>query len=1048
MKLKTNLIILTTFFMLIIFSEFVIGQSEDIVESVEPASIEAGTQNQTFTITLKDLGTPPIPPSEVSPTSITLGSLEGQNINRNELVITTVINVPESETNGFKNLTITFPGPDNNSVSFVKSNAVEVVGGSDPDLVGGLEGEVTLFAPLGNKTTYLIDEDGNEVKTWESEYSPALSAYLLDDKTLLRTASLGQNGNSIFGSTGGAGGLVQQFDWDGNLIWEFEHNSDNYLLHHDIEYLPNGNILMIAWEYKSEQEAIDAGRDPSLLNEGELWPDKIIEVMPEGTNSGTIVWEWHVWDHLIQEYDSTKENYGIVSEHPEKINLNFTLNQANADWNHINAVDYNEELDQILLTVRSFSEVWIIDHNLTTEKAAGNAGDLLYRWGNPQTYDRGTSSDQKLFVPHDGQWIEPGHAGENDILVFNNGQGRSDGDYSSVDQFTPPLDGGSYLITSGNSFEPEALTWTYYSNPTSDFYANHISGAQRLSNGNTLICEGTEGRFFEVTSTGEIVWEYINPYIVSSPQGDNNTAFRAIRYNLDDPNDEDNPPVPEGLTYPIVDTGQDKFYDLSNEISAPSKGEDFYGQDAQFTGYQPSYTLSQDGLTVYDNVTGLTWTQSADLNRDNTIDVDDKLSFDEALTYHETLNSENFGGFSDWRLPSMKELYSLMNFNGTDPSGPNPTNLTPFIDTTYFDFAYGDESAGERLIDAQFWSTNAYVGKVFVNQSATFGLNLGDGRIKGYPTEGMVSKVNYLYFVRGNTSYGINNFIDNSDGTVTDSATGLMWMQDDYGNNSKTGPRSGISWKDALAWVEEKNDENYLGYNNWRLPNAKEMQSLVDYSRAPDATSSASIDPIFNITEITNEGGEIDYPWFWTGTTHARNDGLGTSAVYICFGRATGYMNNAWIDVHGAGCQRSDQKSEDLSSLTYVDDGYYFDQSPQGDATRSYNYVRLVRGAEITDPTNIENIGDNLPTEFKLNQNYPNPFNPSTQISVGIPESGNYTLRVYNTLGQEVAVLLNDQVNAGTHTFNFNASHLSSGFYFYAFSGNNFTETKKMLLLK
>jgi hypothetical protein len=178
-----------------------------------------------------------------------------------------------------------------------------------------------------------------------------------------------------------------------------------------------------------------------------------------------------------------------------------------------------------------------------------------------------------------------------------------------------------------------------------------------------------------------------------------------------------------------------------------------------------------------------------------------------------------------------------------------------------------------------------------------------------------------------------------------------MWSQNDSGNGASTGPRSGLTWEEALAWVQQKNDETYLGYNDWRLPNAKEMQSILDYSRALDATNSAAIDPVFNITQITNEAGQADYPWFWTSTTHVRSNGDGSAGVYICFGRALGYMNNAWMDVHGAGAQRSDEKGGGFSGYTYVSDGYYFDQSPQGDATRIYNYVRLVRDAETTIST-------------------------------------------------------------------------------------------------
>ena len=431
------------------------------------------------------------------------------------------------------------------------------------------------------------------------------------------------------------------------------------------------------------------------------------------------------------------------------------------------------------------------------------------------------------------------------------------------------------------------------------------------------------------TSTDLVTWTDI-PTAVTSTTLEASDTLRYYRLRL-----------PE---YSIVDTGQTVCYDNFDEIDSPSFGDPFYGQDAQIEGNQPSYTLSLDGETVYDNVTGLTWTQSADLHGDGVIDIDDKLTFPEAQSYPDVLNAESFGGFDDWRLPSMKELYSLMDFSGTDPSGPNPTNLTPFIDTDYFDFAYGDESAGERLIDSQFWSSNAYVGMVFVNQPAAFGLNLADGRIKGYPTSETVGKLNYVYFVRGNTSYGINDFVDNGDGTVTDLATCLMWTKNDFGDGVSMGPRSGMIWRDALAFAQQKNSENYLGHSDWRLPNAKEMQSILDYTRAPSVTSSAAIDPIFNVTQITNERGDVDYPWYWTGTTHVNSNGGAVSAAYICFGRAIGYMMDDWIDVHGAGAQRSDKKDGVFTGYSYISDGYYFSMAPQGDATRSYDYVRLVRG--------------------------------------------------------------------------------------------------------
>ncbi len=394
--------------------------------------------------------------------------------------------------------------------------------------------------------------------------------------------------------------------------------------------------------------------------------------------------------------------------------------------------------------------------------------------------------------------------------------------------------------------------------------------------------------------------------------------------------------------YAVVDTGQIACYDDIAEINCPTTDETFYGQDAQYSGNQPDYSDNGDG-TVTDNVTGLTWTQSPDLDGDGDIDVDDKLTFAEAQTYADTtLNAQNYGGYSDWRLPSMKELYSLMDFRGTDPipTSTDTSQLTPFIDTDYFDFGYGDTANGERIIDAQFWSSNTYVGTVFGNQTATFGLNLADGRIKGYPsgTDGPITKLNYVYFVRGNTDYGINDFTAGGDGTVTDNATGLMWSEDDSG--------VGMNWEDALAWVQQKNDENYLGHSDWRLPNAKELQSIVDYERSPDTTGSAAIDPIFSATQITNEAGEPDYPFYWSGTSHLRFDGTAETAVYVAFGRGLGSLDSVnVIDVHGAGCQRSDPKNGDPND--YPRWGF----GPQGDVQRVFNYVRLVRDEESVTAT-------------------------------------------------------------------------------------------------
>ncbi len=387
-------------------------------------------------------------------------------------------------------------------------------------------------------------------------------------------------------------------------------------------------------------------------------------------------------------------------------------------------------------------------------------------------------------------------------------------------------------------------------------------------------------------------------------------------------------------TYPVVDTGQERFFSATGEeIPAPDPGDPLYGQDARTTGNAASYTDGGNG-TVTDDVTGLVWSASPDLNGNGEIDADDKLSYEDALAAADELT---LAGFDDWRLPAIRELYSLIDFSGLDPVGPQAperSGLVPFIDTGHLAFAYGDESAGERAIDAQFATSTLYDATTMGGNETMFGVNFADGRIKGYPAGPLPgqqeAKRYYVYFVRGNPAYGENALVDNGDGTITDDATGLTWSQADSGE--------GMDWAAALAWIQELNAEGYLGHDDWRLPDAKELQSIVDYGRGPDATDSAAIDPHFECTPITNEAGQPDFGYYWTSTTHvAQGTPPGESAVYVAFGRAMGYWNGEWTDVHGAGAQRSDPKVGDPS---YWPTG----RGPQGDAIRIENLVRPVRG--------------------------------------------------------------------------------------------------------
>lgn len=401
------------------------------------------------------------------------------------------------------------------------------------------------------------------------------------------------------------------------------------------------------------------------------------------------------------------------------------------------------------------------------------------------------------------------------------------------------------------------------------------------------------------------------------------------------------------LTYPIVDTGQTVTYDESSAIGAPEEGEAFYGQDAQNDGLTPAYVDNGDG-TVTDLNTGLMWQQ----------DPGEKMTYAEAVA---GVDSFRLAGYDDWRLPSIKELFSLIDFSGTDPSGCQTEagcEAVPFIDTDFFDFQYGDTSAGERLIDSQWATSTIYQGLTMGGNETMFGVNFADGRIKGYPISDPRGgeKEFFVIYVRGNPDYGENDFVDNGDGTVTDEATGLMWQQDDSG--------SGMEWADALSYCEAL---DLGGYDDWTLPDVKQLQSIVDYTRSPSASGSAAIDPVFETSTITDEAGDTNWPFFWSSTTHASQQG-GNAAAYVAFGEALGWMQDSQggyelMNVHGAGAQRSDPKTGDAGA-------YPYGHGPQGDVIRIDNFARCVRTVTTCagkPATIVGTPGDDVLTGTALN---------------------------------------------------------------------------------
>ncbi len=455
----------------------------------------------------------------------------------------------------------------------------------------------TLFAPLQSGSTYLVDMRGEVVHEWKTEYGPGVSVYLLDNGHLLRCTRVDDNPR-FWG--GGIGGRILELDWDGNLVWSYLFSDETRCQHHDIDPLPNGNILLIAWEYLSSEEALRLGRDADATAEEGLWPDAVFEIEPVRPAGGKIVWEWHVKDHLVQDSDPAKSGYGPIADHPGRIDINGDHHDSpplseeerrrleeleaemaalgygggreepkdaasapeekrerRGDWLHTNSVECDPVHDLVLLSVPRFDEIWVIDHSTTSAEAAsskggrfGRGGDLLWRWGDPRRYGLGTEADQQLFGQHNAQWIEPGRPGAGHVLLFNNGTAPAR-EFSSVDELALPFDPKlGFAREAAKAFGPDKPIWSYVAPQPADFYSFFISGCQRLSNGNTLICSGKQGRLFEVTPDGRIVWEYGNPYGGEIPASFGGAApkdqarpsvvepvsvFRATRVPLDHP---------------------------------------------------------------------------------------------------------------------------------------------------------------------------------------------------------------------------------------------------------------------------------------------------------------------------------------------------------------------------------------------------------------------------------------------------------------------------------------------------------------------------------
>lgn len=411
---------------------------------------------------------------------------------------------------------------------------VAAAAGQKPELKSDT---LVLVAPLISEYAYLIDANAKILHQWKFGVT-GNNAYLFPDGTLYRLSQ--EPEIDLFNGRGSAG-RIQKVDWEGNLLWDFKYASQDHLQHHDIEVLPNGNVLLIAWERISKSDAIAAGRAPENMEADELYSEKIVEIKPEGKTGGREVWVWRLWDHLVQDHDSTKPNYGDPAKQVRRVDLNFFRGKE-ADWIHMNAIDYRAEFDQIIMSPRYFDELWVVDHSTSTEEARsstggrfGHGGDLLYRCGNPMSYRHGKLEDKILFGQHNPVWIPKGYPGEGDVTVFNNGTSKPRVGFSSVDQLKLPVDGdGKYRMQDSGAFARAEVVWSY--SRGEEMFSFRISGAERLATGNTLICSGHQPWILEVSPDKSVVWE--TKYRFGGANGDTpneekGAMFRAPGYTID-----------------------------------------------------------------------------------------------------------------------------------------------------------------------------------------------------------------------------------------------------------------------------------------------------------------------------------------------------------------------------------------------------------------------------------------------------------------------------------------------------------------------------------
>lgn len=916
----------------------------------------------------------------------------------------------------------------------------------------------TLFGPHNSRYTYLIDMNTNIVKTWTSTRNGGYTAYLLEDGSMMRTAT--SSSSSLNG--GGAQGVVQKFSWDGTLTWEYTYSTSTYRAHHDIEPMPNGNVLIIAWEVKTAAQAVQAGLNHSAV----IWPDHIIEVQPVGANGGNIVWKWHAWDHLIQDFDPTKNNYGVVANHPELLDINVG-SAGSGDWMHVNGISYNPELDQIVFSSHNLNEIYVIDHSTTIEEAAGHTGgrygkggDFLYRWGMPSNYR--APGSQVFKVVHCAYWVPKGLPGEGHLMAFNNREGQGT---SMVVELVPPQDSaGFYSYTPGTAYGPSSPIWSY---TASGFYSNHLGGVQRLPNGNTLIVQSTSGIMFEVDQAGNKVWNYNR----------GGEIVRALRYA---------PTYPGLRMYSSNEIVINEYMTNNNSIPDPS---------GEFDPWIEIYNLTNETITL----SGRYLTNDASQPKKWAFPYGTKIEPNGYLIVWADGQTTQPGLHSNFTLSGSggKVMMSNIDLSLIDSSnyGQQTNNLSmarmpngtgPFVQSEPTFMANNNSStninAGAVVIN-EFISLNGYISDpsgefdpwIELYNNTEEAINLS-GR---YLTNNQ-NELTQWQFPTGTFILPNSYLIVWADGDIDQPGLHTNFtLSDDNGNLLLTNPN--LSLIDSTSYGKQ-----ILNLSMSRIPNgtgdfvrgspsfnAQNIvvpninpgnvvinEFLVLNSIYPDPAG--EYDPwieLYNNTDKTIDlsgrflSNDLDLQTKWFFPLNTAIPGKSYLIVW-----ADGDIEQEGLHTNFRLSQVQDKIFMSNADLSFIDSVTFGEQTLNISMARVPNGTGPFVERQPTFNANNDSIlvsgKDNyIPTSLILEQNYPNPFNPSTTISFYIPEASMVKLEIFDVLGEKIATLLEDRLTAGQYIAVWEADNFNSGVYFYKLSGFNstgesFVQVKKMMLLK